>query len=545
MAGIGQQVRYHGYIQAALKENDVSREQLTIEQREWLFQATRSDSGLQSSTVVIMAWKKRFPGGRAPPSANLISQYRRMVELNVGNRTGRPCLLTAAEEEELLGTLAEMRGSSVPLCARLVASIAKGIVEHLRPGTTTHTDGALRVSRSWAAKWLAAHGFRVRAATTDRTISAEAICALAPAFYDNLRATNAKHPELIFNMDEFFVQLEQTSKWTWERVAVGEKCNIAIADNKVGFTSSVLTSMSGQLHLLQVIHKGKTAQVLVKAQHPRLVQHHRGESHFQDANTFRQWVSHFKTVVAKARAAAGLDPTEKAVLIIDAAAQHCIEETQAELAKIHCDVVQIPPKTTHVFQPADQFIIANVKAVANNKFLEMYTAAYATQSAKAAFQHMNITKLPWLRERKVHCLMAALGDPGDAVPVVQEDIKRSWEVTCIPFEMFGDTMPLPARAPLLAYRRIRELEAKFRPASSDDEAAAAEAPAAEAPAADEGVPQPVVEAVAAPQAPARRGRPPSETSQRAIKEKEKAVKEAEAAARQPKMTAFFVKAAQS
>jgi hypothetical protein len=51
--------------------------------------------------------------------------------------------------------------------------------------------------------------------------------------------------------------------------------SVVIKAERAGFTSSVLTSMDGKVHLVQMIWKGKTAQVHANVASPILLQQHR------------------------------------------------------------------------------------------------------------------------------------------------------------------------------------------------------------------------------------------------------------------------------
>eukprot|EP00760_Papus_ankaliazontas_P008721 PhM_4_TR13916/c2_g1_i5/m.39951 len=61
---------------------------------------------------------------------------------------------------------------------------------------------------------------------------------------------------------------------------------VAVKQTKLSFTAGVLTNAAGEVVLLQVIWKGLTTQIHVDIQHDKLLQHHRGGSHFQNTETF-------------------------------------------------------------------------------------------------------------------------------------------------------------------------------------------------------------------------------------------------------------------
>ena len=90
------------------------------------------------------------------------------------------------------------------------------------------------------------------------------------------------------------------ARWTWERIAVGEKKNIVIKTEKAGFTASVLCSADGKVHLLQTIFKGKTegVHVLEMTKYSDiLMQQHNEHTHFQNSESFSEWMLRFVAIV--------------------------------------------------------------------------------------------------------------------------------------------------------------------------------------------------------------------------------------------------------
>ena len=87
--------------------------------------------------------------------------------------------------------------------------------------------GLSEFSESWAKSFMRAHGFCVRAETTDRVVKVSEVLAEGNEFFANMNAVREGElnvfPELVFNMDEFFTKLEDNYHWTWERIPVGGK----------------------------------------------------------------------------------------------------------------------------------------------------------------------------------------------------------------------------------------------------------------------------------------------------------------------------------
>ena len=176
----------------------------------------------------------------------------------VTQKRGQKTLLLPAERETLSKAFDTIRSSGQAVTAYLFSRVARGIVTRARP-TLTAQDRVALFSTSWARDEMGRMGLRVRRGTTDRTVTAGRIAADGRVFYDQLAATGVQHKSLLFNMDEFFCKMDNAGRsWTWERVRKGEKKNIAIKSEKLGFTCSVLSSAAGDAHYLQMIWKGKT-----------------------------------------------------------------------------------------------------------------------------------------------------------------------------------------------------------------------------------------------------------------------------------------------
>ncbi|KAJ9443144.1 hypothetical protein DIPPA_00754 [Diplonema papillatum] len=298
-------------------------------------------------------------------------------------------------------------------------------------------DRVLLFSVSWAKAEMARMGIRVRKATTDRTVSAKQIRDDGALFYKELSQTDVGCKALLFNMDEFFVHLDNSNQqWTWERVKRGEKKNIAVASNKMGFTCSVLSSADGQIHLMQLIWQGKTTAVHAVPEgqpHAKIMQQHSERSHFQCQATFAEWLSEFKIVVARIRVEHSLPTTHKAVLILDAATQHVTEEVG--LACENISIVQIPKKQTHCFQPADMFIISCIKQKAKKAWGAHIEELFTTSDAGDATKQLLDGRLKVRRDRKYRYLAEAI-DTTSAEVVV-----KSWTAAGILRAVFNEPPP--------------------------------------------------------------------------------------------------------
>jgi hypothetical protein len=309
-------------------------------------------------------WNKGHP-------ENLISKgavgkytifYKKNKEYFVPHK-GRPTLLTPEQSDTLKEVVIRLRQRGNAVCACLLRHAARGILRRDKAGAMKLRTETIKCSLSWGREWLISQGYAVRKATTDRTCQAGEINDAGKPFYDALKelveALGAIDPSLVYNMDEFMILMNTAFKWTWHRRFGGSKI-VPIRQMKQGTTCSVLSNMK-ELKLLQLIWKGTER---VHAEGPgskKILQQHRDDSHFQNADTFKVWLGKFIKIVEEDRKKLG-KPDAPAVLILDAAPQH--GDPTEELKKHNIHFVEVPKKMTHVFQPADQYIICNLKKVA-------------------------------------------------------------------------------------------------------------------------------------------------------------------------------------
>ncbi len=129
----------------------------------------------------------------------------------------------------------------------------------------------------------------------------------------------------------------------------------------VGLSCCVTTSASGELVVVQLNWKGATnaCHARTDKQHPKLHQDHQPNSHFQNEDTFARYLERLGQHAAHLKVQLGF--TGKAVLLADCAAQHWSATTQSAATNANLVMEPIPAKTTHVYQPADQFVICALK----------------------------------------------------------------------------------------------------------------------------------------------------------------------------------------
>ena len=150
-----------------------------------------------------------------------------------------------------------------------------------------------------------------------------------------------------------------------------------------------------------------------------------------------EWMLRFVAIVEKVR----LDirkPDQVAVLILDQASQHIIDD---ELLKKHnIRIVLVPKKCTHVFQPADQFVISGLKQLARKKWYAIITSSLAEgirekRDVDTLTDEILQNRTKYRRKNKVQCLVEA------ALEISKEQVRKSWFASGVMRAAFGLTDP--------------------------------------------------------------------------------------------------------
>jgi len=191
---------------------------LTFDEARALFDYSRQ----RPNKMCIQYMKERF--GKTVSASN-VSRYIRMSQFEY-KTAGRAPLIDDVMGEKLGKALARFRDRGLPVDSSLVVSMSRGILERHHRGSTIATGGAKVVSRAWANQWLKANGFRYRAATTDRTVSAKQIVEDGRQFYLGVKEAVEAHgvirPRNVYNVDEFFVKFDDSATHTWEKISTVE-----------------------------------------------------------------------------------------------------------------------------------------------------------------------------------------------------------------------------------------------------------------------------------------------------------------------------------
>jgi hypothetical protein len=353
--------------------------------------------------------------------------HRREKTVSSATPLGAKKLLTDEEMRRVFAHAQVMRERGLKVTLSCFSQL--GRTELLQRDNGRHAlllaehGGTRAFSKTWARKAVKDMGWTKLARTTTRSVSRIEVLKAGEVFYRELAATGVLLKNL-YNMDEFFVRMAQElATWTWQDAQLRE--NVFLRDDKMGFTCSVLTSADGLVRFGQMIWAGKTARSEARVQEGRLsdlvMQQHNGSTHFQTGDTFKEWFQRFASIAKGRRDSA----SDVIVLLLDHAPQHLCGGLKDDMLAANIKVVMIPPKMTHYFQPADQFIIPNVRARIVKHAEMCFTAITMQSNFTDAVKQMYTCERPKLRQQKYVFFKKALEDLPTAV------IKKSWENTGI------------------------------------------------------------------------------------------------------------------
>lgn len=360
---------------------------------------------------------------------------------------GRKRLLTEEEEHSVVDSLGKVRAA--PHCRSVAAStasaVARGILSRSRPGLLKKEGGPAVMGREYARVLLKRNNWAKRAKTSDRTVpDTEVVEAAGPFFADVKRFARCVPPCLLINIDEFCLLLDGQSKWTWHPAS--RPGGIAIRDARLGFTVGVVSNAAGDVLLLQLIFKGSTntvhAQVPMGGGNRLILQDHQPESHFQNADTFGRFVDWLLGHVS--RQLPQHAPGSRCLLLLDDAQQHWDPAVVRKARDAGVDFLKIPKKMTHIYQPADQYIIADLKRKVTVSWQGWVESLFASRDPDSAVAAMCTTSIPVLK-RRMYTYLA------DAVAALGTDpVLSSWKVTGILKYAYGEDPEHMANAEQIA-----------------------------------------------------------------------------------------------
>jgi hypothetical protein len=409
-AGIRVNQQFVGDAAAAQPQARIKQNEITVgKQAAWAFfnktkRERRPGQDLPSGAQQVSLFKAANPGCQAANRtverwyAEWLSKSQEEQDVPP-EPAKRGCRghLTEDEEKILVARLRIYEARCVRLDPRIPCIIGESLLRRERPKDYLATRGTNvhMFTTKWGRDFLKKNDFRRRAATGDRSVPPAEIVAQGNLFYQALKARDkCTSPHLIYNMDELCCFLDESER-RWTYINKNSR-QVHIKKNRIAFTCSVLTNMAGEALLLQVIFKGSTRNCLPNfdactefdaVQKSKLLLQHSGHknTHYQNNNTFKTWCSHLSQIDKKLRREHNIGDDVESLCFLDHATQHDTDFLQNEF-KI--PVEKIPRKCTHVFQPADQEIIPELK----NKAIDASKTLFKSELTGAGALALEIAK---------------------------------------------------------------------------------------------------------------------------------------------------------
>jgi hypothetical protein len=325
---------------------------------------------LNNKTYIDIVEAYRLQGKSTSVGAisKYIAHYRKFKRHFVPKKRGPQFMLSQDEELACIAVVQFANNLGRSIDAGYFAAAAKGIMRRRRPEMfTTIAKGVNCFSITWATNLLKRHNFKVRKVTTDRMSTPDQIAKAGADFYRELAALPAKpHPSLTFNADEWPQVLHGDHKnWTWAAADAPDVKGKHVVEKT---SACVVSSATGEIVFVQLIWKGKTGRSTARPKSgddPRIIQSLNSSeknTHFQNSATWQDVVRALKVAVRRIRREQNIPDTTRGLFVYDQAPQHGeLEKMRESFDEVAVDVILVPPKMTHVFQPADMYIIANLK----------------------------------------------------------------------------------------------------------------------------------------------------------------------------------------
>ena len=356
------------------------------------------------------------------------SLWKSYPELQV---RGRREVFTEGMKKEMRSALKITRADEkAPITAAKAAAYAQGVVLKTEGGLLQENGGTYQFGKSWARTFLKKEQFGVYRKTTDRTITSREVTQAASSFFTKVHQVGATRSNM-YNVDEFYALLSQDGNaWTWQRK--GDR-RVAIRNHRAGCTMAVVSSADGAVLGCQLIWQGKTvrceADVDDKFASQDIWQAHNSESHFQNTETWNSLLR--KNILPRVRARK--TPVERACILVDAAPQHKLDDETARMfEEAGVWVVQIPERATHVYQAADQYIIASLKGAMVKAWEKYIRLVVANESMSDAMQTIHTKNTSHLKKIKYQLLKKALAAVSEKV------VLSSWDMTGVMRAVYND-----------------------------------------------------------------------------------------------------------
>ena len=346
-------------------------------------------------------------------SSKYISRYRKALEVNQAAESGeqrpltarrlsgagRPTVLTYEQELELRAWVMDQRRSK-----------ARSAVSEVMVRMEASRRWDIKASSPWVRSWMKRHGLTMRLRTTHKELTTERMIALK-ADYQNKCAIifNTYPPKYIYNTDETSVYFDAPHNRTIDEVGA-RSVEIGHTDHWADRISiSLCVNYAGELLPPLVLFRCHETKKMKKTG---------------------------TTVYAGGLTYFGRSPSES-VLFMDGCGAHHTEEVEKVAAGLGVRVETLPPNTTPILQPCDQYVNSLFKKYYQEEWREWYVTTGYQDATKKDNKHSNLRRareqevIKWIANATARLILSPLA------------IRRSWDCTLIVSKPHIMHMPPP------------------------------------------------------------------------------------------------------
>ena len=307
--------------------------------------------------------QKRYKRWKAAVAAGDETERRRTE----GKETGRGVSnmsFTTQQEEELAGRIKAEKGEGAIITRQYVAQMA---VEYYN---TTHSHATRSVqnfaaSSKWFSSFRLRNGFntskhKVRPVKPKTAVARRALEDAAVTFQLEVMDAIQHHGKHhVVNGDELFAKQVEHPSQSWGLV---NEQNIVTTNlnKKNGITTTPFVSAAGDVLPTQVIARGKTRKCIDNRQLPPDLAGDFSPTGWQTEATLIRYIEQYLVPY--------LGP-EGGTLILDEYSAHHTNAVRECLNSHYIDLIIVPPHMTHVLQPLDVGVIAQLRKEATKQYL--------------------------------------------------------------------------------------------------------------------------------------------------------------------------------
>ena len=386
-------------------------------------------------------------------SSKYISRYRKALEVNQAAESGeqrpltarrlsgagRPTVLTYEQELELRAWVMDQRRSK-----------ARSAVSEVMVRMEASRRWDIKASSPWVRSWMKRHGLTMRLRTTHKELTTERMIALK-ADYQNKCAIifNTYPPKYIYNTDETSVYFDAPHNRTIDEVGA-RSVEIGHTDHWADRISiSLCVNYAGELLPPLVLFRCHETKKMKKTGtfSERFIDSPKGGHKVPGV---LMWITHkkvawfdselmcrwYETVYAGGLTYFGRSPSES-VLFMDGCGAHHTEEVEKVAAGLGVRVETLPPNTTPILQPCDQYVNSLFKKYYQEEWREWYVTTGYQDATKKDNKHSNLRRareqevIKWIANATARLILSPLA------------IRRSWDCTLIVSKPHIMHMPPP------------------------------------------------------------------------------------------------------